>query len=72
MHVQMLVFHVGGAGGFGITLVFVVSLTLSSATSGVVVYGSIAGVNCFGGLFSKAFNLFVRLGLAYETWFGVG
>jgi hypothetical protein len=72
MLVQMLVFHVGGVGGFGITLVFVVSLSLSSATSGVFVYGSIARVSCLGGLFSKTFNVFVRLGLVHEIWFSVG
>ena len=49
MLVQILAFHVGDVGGLGITLVFVVSLMFSSTTSGVVVYGSIAGVNWFGG-----------------------
>jgi hypothetical protein len=49
MLVQMLGFHVGGVGGSGITLVFVVSLMFSSATSGLVVYGSIAGVACVFG-----------------------
>jgi hypothetical protein len=52
----MLAFHAGDAGGFGITLVFVVSLTSSSATSGVVVYGSIAAVNCRGGFLGGCFQ----------------
>lgn len=54
----MLAFHAGDVGGFGITLVLVVSLMSSSATSGVVVYESITAVNCRGGFLWAVFKNF--------------